>query len=81
MGLKLGPRKKIKKYLEENKSDFPEKEIELKININLTEEEIKDFSENNFGINEDLQLDGKGLLDVTNDDIEEFGLNLGKKKI
>ena len=39
--LKLGPRKKVKKYLEENKSDFPEKKIDIKINKNSTEEEVK----------------------------------------
>ena len=78
--LKLGPRKKVKKYLEENKSDFPEKKIDIKINKNSTEEEVKDFLEKYFGIKEDMGLDGKTLLELTDDDIEEFGLNLGKKK-
>ena len=78
--LKLGPRKKVKKYLEENKSDFPEKKIDIKINKNSTEEEVKDFLEKYFGIKEDMGLDGKTLLELTDDDIEELGLNLGKKK-
>jgi len=78
--LKLGPRKRVKKYLEENKSDFPEKEIDVKINIKSTEEEVKNFLEKYFGIKEDLGLDGKTLLELTNDDIGELGLKLGKKK-
>ena len=44
LGLKLGPMKRLKKYLSENKSDFPEKEIPIKITKNSTKEEVKDFS-------------------------------------
>ena len=79
LGIKLGPKKKIKKYLDENKSDFPEKEFDIILSINSTKEEVKDFLEKSLGITEDVDLDGKSLLDLRDDDIENLGLNIGKK--
>ena len=79
LGIKLGPKKKIKKYLDENKGDFSEKEFDIKLSINSTKEEVKDFLEKSLGITEDVDLDGKSLLDLRDDDIENLGLNIGKK--
>ena len=80
LGLKLGPMKKVKKYLSENKNDFIEKDIEIKIDINSTKAEVKEFLEKYIGMDEDYDLDGKELLELSNDDIESIGLNLEKKK-
>ena len=80
LGLKLGPMKKVKKYLSENKNDFIEKDIEIKIDINSTKAEVKEFLEKYIGMDEDYDLNGKELLELSNDDIESIGLNLGKKK-
>ena len=79
LGFKLGPMKKVKKYLSENKNDFPEKEFEKKININSTKEEAKDILNKYIGIEEDIDLDGKSLLNLSKDDIEKIGLNIGNK--
>ena len=80
LGLKLGPIKKLKKYISENKSDFPEKEIDIKITKNSTKEEVKEFLENIIGIKEGMDLDGKSLLELKNEDIIKLGLTLGKRK-
>ena len=80
LGLKLGPMKKIKKYLSDNPNDFPEIKIEVKIDVNSTKDDVKDFLDKYIGINEDLDLNGKELLELTNKDIKSIGLNLGKQK-
>ena len=80
LGLKLGPMKKIKKYLSDNPNDFPEIKIEVKIDVNSTQDDVKDFLDKYIGINEDLDLNGKELLELTNKDIKSIGLNLGKQK-
>ena len=49
IGLKIGPIKKIRKYLGEIKSNFPEKSIEEKIDASSTVEEVKDFFEKSIG--------------------------------
>ena len=83
LGIKLGPKKKIQKYLEQNKEDFKRKEIDIdvKININTTKEEVKSFLEQYIGIKEDMDLDGKNLLELTKEEIGKLEMSFGKKKL
>ena len=80
LGIKLGPKKKIQKYLSENKADFPEKEIDVKLSENSTQEEVRDFLEKYIGIEKDMELKGKDLLELTFDQIDKLELSYGKKK-
>ena len=80
LGIKLGPKKKIQKYLKENKANFPESKYDVIIRSKSTKEEVKDFFDKYLGFKEDLDLDGKDLLELDKDDIENIGLVLGKRK-
>ena len=81
IGIKLGPAKKIIKPIEENKSSFKPKEIKEKITSKSTAEEVKSFFERCLEFKEDLNsLDGKGLLNMTEEDMKKIGLKLGQRK-
>ena len=80
IGLKIGPIKKIKKYLGENKANFPEKIIEEKIDDSSSVEDVKNFFEKSIGFKMDSDFDGKKLLELKNEDIQNLGLNLGQRK-
>ena len=81
LNLKLGQIKKIKKYIEENKENLVKKEIKEVISIYSSPEEVSTFFESSLNFKENLnKLDGKGLLELNNEEIEKLGLNLGQKK-
>jgi hypothetical protein len=80
LGIKLGPRKKIQKYIKENKANFPEKKIDVIISKKSTKEEVNDFFDKYLGIKDDMNLDGKSLLELNKEDIRKMNLVLGKKK-
>ena len=81
LNLKLGQMKKIKKYIEENKENLIKKEIKEVISIYSSPEEVSAFFESSLNFKESLnKLDGKGLLELNNEEIEKLGLNLGQKK-
>ena len=64
VNIKLGPKKKIQKYLSENKADFPEKEIDVKLSENSTQEEVRDFLEKYIGIEKRYGIKGKRFVRV-----------------
>ena len=79
--IKLGPRKKISKFISENKNKFKEKELTEKIMSNSKPEEVKAFFENSLEFKGELNgLDGKGLLELTEDRMKELGLKFGQRK-
>ena len=79
--IKLGPRKKISKFISENKNKFKEKELTEKIMSNSKPEEVKAFFENSLEFKGELNgLDGKGLLELTEEQMKELGLKFGQRK-
>ena len=80
MGLKIGPIKKISKYIKDNKANFKEKKIEEKIDAISTAEEVKNFFEKCIEFKGDIDFDGKKLLELNQEDISKLGLNLGQRK-
>ena len=80
LGLKIGPIKKVRKYLNENKDNFPEIKIEEKINESSSVEEVKTFFENCINFKLESELDGMLLLELSDEDISKLGLNIGQKK-
>ena len=69
IGFKIGPIKKVKKYLTENKADFPEKKIDEEIGDLSTVEDVKTFFENCIGFKGDIGIDGKQLLELKKEDM------------
>ena len=79
--IKLGPRKKINKFILENKDNFKEKVITEKIFPNSNSKEVKTFFEQSLGFTGELNsLDGKGLLELTEEKMKELGLKFGQRK-
>ena len=78
--MKIGPEKRITKYLEENKDKFKPKEIKENIPIKK-EEEIKTFFEKFIGFkgNLDTIKEENDLKQLKKEDMEKLGLNLGQR--
>ena len=64
LGFKIGPIKKVRKYLNEHKDNFPEKKIEEKLDDSSSVEEVKKFFENCINFKLDSDIDGKQLLEL-----------------
>ena len=81
LGFKLGPKKKINKFIAENKNKFKEKEITEKIMANSNHEEVKNFFEKCIEFTGELNnLDGKGLLELNEEGMKSLGLKFGQRK-
>jgi hypothetical protein len=80
LDLKIGPIKKITKYLSENKTNFPEKKINEKIDRNSSIEEVKNFLKECIGYAGDEEYDGKKLLELDKENMLKMGINLGQRK-
>ncbi len=80
LDIKLGPKKKIQKYIKENKTNFEEKKIDVIISKASTKEEVNEFFDKYLGIKDDMNLDGKSLLELNKEEIRKMNLVLGKKK-
>lgn len=80
-GIKVGPLKKIQKFLGENKDKFKEKEIKEVITAISKPEEVKSFFDRCLNFKENLnELDGKGLIELDEAGMKKLGLNLGQIK-
>jgi len=80
-GIKVGPLKKIAKFLATNKDKFKKKEIKEKITIASNSEEVKNFFENSLNFKGNLNgLDGKGLIELDEEGMKKLGLNYGQRK-
>jgi hypothetical protein len=81
MGMKLGPMKKVRKFLDDNKTHFKNKEIKETITAISKPEEVKDFFERCFNYKNSLNnLDGKGLIELNEESMKSLGLTLGQRK-
>ena len=80
-GFKYGNTKKWTVYYEKNKDKFTPKEIKERINQSSTEEEVKNFFERCLDFKGPLEnINGKKLLELTEEEMKKIGLNLGKRK-
>ena len=81
LGIKSDDLIKIKKYLNENKDKFEEKQINEIITKDSKPAEVAEFLERNLNFNGKLNnLDGKGLFEMNEERIKNIGLNIGQKK-
>ena len=81
LGIRLGPRKRLIKYLSSIKANFKEKEITEKITSNSKPEEVKQFFEKALEFKGELNdLNGKGLLELTEEDMKKLELKFGQRK-
>jgi hypothetical protein len=81
LGIKIGPLKKIKNFLKENKDKFKDKEINEKITVASKPEEVAEFFEKCLNFKGELNnLDGKGLIELDEAGMNKLGLNIGQRK-
>ena len=81
IGIKTVPMRKIKGLLEKIKDKFGEKNYTEVISIYSDSNEVSEFFKKSLNFNGDLNnLDGKGLLELTDETIKNLGLNLGQRK-
>ena len=81
IGFKLGPAKKISKLLTEKKDNFKEREINVKIYTDSTNEEIKNFFEKYLDFKGELKaMNGKELLELNEEGMKAIGLRIGQIK-
>ena len=79
--MKAGQIMKVKKFISENKEKFNNININEKITDSSNTEEVKAFFDKNFNYKGDLKgLNGKGLLELSENEIKNFGFTLGKRK-
>ena len=79
--IKFGKRKRIMKFIGDNKIKFKEKEITEKITTNSSKEEVKSFFEKCLEFKGELNsLNGKGLLEFSEEGMKSLGLKIGQRK-
>ena len=80
-GIKVGPLKKARKYLDENKNNFKDKEIKEVITAISNPEEVKNFFVRCLNFNGELNnLNGQQLIELDEEAMKQLGLNLGQRK-
>ena len=81
IGNKVIQMRKIKAYLDQNKDKFGEKHFTEVISIYSDSNEVAEFFKKSLNFEGNLgNLDGKALLELTDEEIKKLGLNLGKRK-
>ena len=80
LNIKLGPAKKIINYIENNKNNFKDKKINIKLNPYSKDNEVKEFFMKYLGFKESINLDGKKLFELDEEDMKRFGLKYGQRK-
>ena len=81
LGIKTIQMRKIKKFLDQNQDKFGEKKYTEVISIYSEPKEVSEFFQKSLNFNGELNnLNGKGLLELTDESIKALGLNLGQKK-
>lgn len=71
---------KKKKILENIKSNFKEKQIDDIITPNSKQKEVKAFFQKYLNFNKDINLNGKELLELSQEGMKNLHFNLGQKK-
>ena len=81
IGIKVIQVRKIKAYVDQNKNKFGEKKFTEIISVYSDSSEVAEFFRKSLNFNGDLNnLDGKGLLELNDESITNFGLTLGQRK-
>ena len=81
LGLKKEQIKKIRDYLSDNNENFMNVKVDAKINNNSTKEDVEKLFKDYIGFNGKIKnLDGKKFLNLTQEKIDELGLNIGQTK-
>ena len=79
--LNISPRQRILAFINKYASKFKEKKITEKITSNSSVGEIRNFFEKYLEFKGELNnLDGKGLLELTEERMKELGLRFGQRK-
>jgi len=81
LNIRLGQRQRILAFIHKYASKFKEKKITEKITSNSSVGEIRNFFEKYLEFKGELNnLDGKGLLELTEERMKELGLRFGQRK-
>ena len=81
LDVKGGARIKIHNLIKDNQGKFQEKKIDEKITSTSNFEEVKAFLDKCLDFKGDLKdLDGKRLLELQEEEMKKFGLNMGQRK-
>ena len=81
IGIKVIQMRKIKGFIEQNKDKFGEKHFTEVITINSSSNEVAEFFAKSLNFNQNLNdLNGKNLLELTDESIKSLRLNLGQRK-
>ena len=81
IGIKVVQMRKIKTYVEQNKEKFGKKLFNEVITINSSPKEVAEFFSRSLNYNKNLNdLNGKSLLELTEESMKNLGLTLGQKK-
>ena len=74
---------KIKQYIKSNKKNFIINPIEITLKFDSNKEEALDFCEKFLSFKDNLNddINGKKLLTLSEQEMKNFGLNLGQRKI
>ena len=81
LGIKKGKKKRIQIYLNENKDKFKPKPLNLIIDNNSNNSQVKNFFDEylSFKLNNN-DIDGKKILNISEQEMANIGLNLGQRK-
>ena len=83
LGIKLGQKKKIQKFISENIDNLTANQIDNVVNINSDKEEIKIFLANYLNIKDKEKIkdiDGKKLISLNEQEMKNIGLTIGQRK-
>ena len=83
LGIKPGPKKRIEKYIKENKEKFTQipKPMKKIIDLNSNKTQVKQFLEEYLCFKGNINnLDGKTVLTLSEEEMKNMELNIGKKK-
>ena len=79
--IKLGHKIKIKKFIDDNINKLIGNIIDIKINTNSSENDVKIFLEKYLDFKGNIQgIDGKKLITMKEKEMKDFGLLLGQRK-
>ena len=81
LGIKLGHKKKIQNFINENLTRLTSFNKDIKISNNSNENDVKIFFENYLNFKNDIgNINGKKLFSLTEEEMKDMGLKLGQRK-
>ena len=79
LGINIGIKNKIQKYLEQNKNNFIQKPFQKNIGVFSNNEEIKKFFKNYLNFEKEISIDINQSFNLSNDHMKKIGLNIGQR--